>query len=274
LEHRSREEIARFIQDVCSERDASETYAHLVKCPDCFRQYVRLAGASSEWLRAELGLHRYHAPIGRMRRVSVAAVALLAVLVLAGDQVPAYRPDPALVAAAGYDSQMGLVMPGTEHFSAEPAPAMRAATVPESIGPAESSLDRALAELERRQEVRPLPADRAAWLVTGYLARGDLDRARFFAGEARRRYPDDPRLAVLSAVVAYRESRLDEAESLLREVVRRAPHDPTAQLDLAVVLAGNGRVEEARHLARRVEGRWPATLPGRRARALLDATSR
>ncbi|MBP2681044.1 MAG: hypothetical protein H6Q78_907, partial [Candidatus Krumholzibacteriota bacterium] len=144
-------------------------------------------------------------------------------------------------------------------------------------GRGDDSLELALKDLQEKFLGGSRSPDVAYWLVAGYLSRGDVRTAAVYVSAARERFPDDPRLTVLDATVAYVRREFVRSETLLREVVRSQPPDPlaaTAQLDLALILRDRGKIDEARDLLRSVAERRAAGPVGDRARAVaasLDA---
>jgi hypothetical protein len=59
---------------------------------------------------------------------------------------------------------------------------------------------------------------------------GQLDAARGYSDEARRRAPEDFRLHVLAAIITYRSSDLAAAERELRSALEIRHGDPVASL--------------------------------------------
>ena len=72
--------------------------------------------------------------------------------------------------------------------------------------------------------------------ITGKPA-GQIGNARVYVTEARTRYPAEPCLATLAAIIAYRESDLGRAEALLREALRMDPQNLAASFNLGLLLA-------------------------------------
>jgi thioredoxin-like negative regulator of GroEL len=174
-------------------------------------------------------------------------------------------PD-ALRSAVAQASALGMVLPVGEGVSDEEIPRYRAGGA--SNGDA---LEGALARLSERYE-RRISDDRevVCWLIAGYIASGKIATARAYVSQARVRYPEDPRLLVLAAVIAYRESDLASAEKHLRAALALDPDDAVAKLDLAILLLDLGnRLEAIEHLEA-VRAQHADTMLGRRAMSLLD----
>ena len=197
----------------------------------------------------------------------VAAVVLVAVLLVALQRSPTHEPATldsvrlAMVEA----SAAGMILPGTESDELPSLPAYRSGLTNE-----DETLRNALADLARRRVEQPENQDYAFWLVAGNLAAGQIDNAGVFVRQARQAFPDDIRLPVLEAIIAYRRSELDRAEELLREAIRRDPDDEVARFNLAILLRERGGESEARFLLQRNLGTG-TTLLDRRARAVLDS---
>jgi predicted Zn-dependent protease len=80
------------------------------------------------------------------------------------------------------------------------------------------------------------PAAEAYWLAAGYIAVSELDIAHAYLSEAQRLYPEDRRLQLLSAHLAYKQSDLSRARTILERMVREDPDEGLAQLNLGIVL--------------------------------------
>jgi anti-sigma factor RsiW len=160
-------------------------------------------------------------------------------------------------------SARGLVLPGGEPWADRPVVEYRggapADDEPEGLPPA------AIRMLSTRGS-----ADRIVELVSGYVAMGQLRVARTVLDAARRRHPDDSRLAVLDAVLIYRQGDGLGAENRLDDVLSREPGNALARLDLAIVLIESGRSSEAVDHLRRLERDARGQPLGRRAQQLLN----
>jgi hypothetical protein len=167
--------------------------------------------------------------------------------------------------AAGEFSRVGeVVLPGGESYIGESGPVFRSLN-----GRAEESLALSLKDLLGRFLGGSRSADVAYWLVAGYLSSGDVRTAAVYVRAARERFPDDPRLNVLDATVAYFRRDFARSESLLRDVVKAQPDDPLAaiaQINLALALRDQGKLTEAREILRSVAERYAAEPVGERAR--------
>jgi Flp pilus assembly protein TadD len=197
-----------------------------------------------------------------------ATIALLAViLVVALQQRPTREAEPLapLRLAMVEASAAGMILPGIEAQELPSLPAYRSGLSIEDKG-----LRTALTDLANRRSEEPENQDLAFWLVAGNLAAGQIDNAGVFARQARQAFPEDDRLPVLEAIIAYRRSELDRAEELLRAAILRNPDDGVARFNLAILLRERGGESEARLLLQRNLGTGTTVLD-RRARAVLDS---
>jgi Flp pilus assembly protein TadD len=91
---------------------------------------------------------------------------------------------------------------------------------------ADESITSALSGLTAAYSRHP-NADVAHWLISGYLATGEVEKARLYIQDARLRFPEDSRFLVLDGIVAYRTNDLDRAE---KELEKRT-HEVVAEID-------------------------------------------
>jgi len=197
-----------------------------------------------------------------------ATIALLAViLVVALKQTPTREAAPLapLRLAMVEASAAGMILPGVEAQELPSLPAYRTGLSIEDEG-----LRTALTDLAKRRSKEPENQDLAFWLVAGNLAAGQIDNAGVFARQASQAFPEDDRLPVLEAIIAYRRSELDRAEELLRAAILRDPDDGVARFNLAILLRERGGESEARRLLQRNLGTGTTVLD-HRARAVLDS---
>jgi len=206
------------------------------------------------------------------RRVALAAAAACAVVAAAillgaggGDTLlhPWQRTIPAPIRTALESaSAVGFVLPGGERAAASRGPVYRGSPAAEN-----PRLEAALQQcLDRYESGRVGPVETYA-AGAGFIATGQLLAARELVNEGLTRYPDDPRLLVLAADVAFRMSQLGRSEELLRKALRARPDDPIAALDLGLVLADQGRAAEARR-------EWLAVIAARPGTPLADRAGR
>jgi tetratricopeptide (TPR) repeat protein len=153
---------------------------------------------------------------------------------------------PEVRAASEWSSSRGLVLPGGERHSDQPAPALRSGDAARSPG-----LEREVDSLVAAYEHGHRNGANTTRVVQGLLALGDLDAARGYAREGLQRSPDDVALLTSAADVDYRSSDLASAEARLRAALRHAPRDPVVMLDLALVLRQRGGGAESDDLLAR-----------------------
>jgi tetratricopeptide (TPR) repeat protein len=190
---------------------------------------------------------------------TLAVLALVAVAIRPGETPP--PPELLTIRHALLEqAPAGMVLPGL-------APEAGASLTVYRDGGA-GDLHDELEALAARRKDQP-GAESAFWLAAGYLAAGRLQSATDLVREARRGHPEDARLLVLDAVVAYRRSDLGRAETLLREVLVRHPDHQEARFNLALLLQETGRLDEARALLESAPWRDGAWLADR-AHALRD----
>lgn len=158
-----------------------------------------------------------------------------------------------------------IVIPGAESVAAMTVPAFRSgrATASEHVSAALGSLAEAYRDKDTPPEV-------AHWLISGFLAVGELENARLYAEDSRRRYPGDERFVVLEAIVAYRSNDMKRAERLLQLALRENPHSGAALLNLGLVQYEQGQYEVARQTLESVRREFAGSPLDIRAAALLS----
>ncbi|MFH1843539.1 MAG: tetratricopeptide repeat protein, partial [bacterium] len=207
----------------------------------------------------------------RLAPVPVAAVALvaLAVLIFVWTSQPRHLEIPdgtrsAITVALSEGASSGMLEPAVAAFPAADLPVFRS-----GASPSHHDLNVAIRELNQLAENHPENVTVVAWLATAYLAAGQLSNARAFLEQALQWAPDDGELLQLSAIVAYRESRLDQAERQLRRVLAADPQLPTAKFNLGILLLGQGQLDEAAALLRQAGEQAPGSVLARRAQQVL-----
>lgn len=195
--------------------------------------------------------------------VLVAALTIWHPLGNGPDYASLFQPVQNAVAVASMEG--AIVIPGGESAASTTIPEYRSGIATEDAIIA-SSLQR-LAALYHRN---PSNADVAHWLISGYLAVGDLDNAAVFVDDARRRFPGDIRFTVLEALVAYRLNDFDRAERLLHTAVRTDPDYGPALLNLGLVQYERGQLDSARQVFETVRTQFAGTPLQARADALIQ----
>ncbi len=298
--HLTDEQLAALADESISEADRSLLIEHVRACNACHDSYldtiryrailladatvfrapddaVRLArsiakpGASYDAVERHPRAHarrRWFAP-PILAGVGVAALVVTAVaLWQSGVRIGGNRYDlyfsPLQEAAASASADGSIVLPGTEDAAAVTSPLYRSGFVPadETIASALSQLTRAY-----REDANP---DVAHWLISGFLATGDLEQARLFAQDARLRFSEDARFLVLDAIVAYRSEEFDRAERLLQAALEAEPSNGAALLNLALVQYETGRLESARRTLDMVRSQFPGSPLEARAQTLIS----
>jgi Flp pilus assembly protein TadD len=134
---------------------------------------------------------------------------------------------------------------------------------------ADEAINSALAGLTAAYRNAP-NADMAHWLISGYLATGDVETGRLYIQDARLRFSDDTRFLVLDAIVAYRMSDMARAETLLRTALDANPRDGAALLNLALVQYESGQVDSARRTLQLVRSQFAGSPLEARATTLIS----
>ncbi len=180
-----------------------------------------------------------------------------------GNRYDAYF-SPLQQAAANASNEGSIILPGTEETAAAASTLHRSGIVP-----VDETIASALAQLTRayREDANP---EVAHWLISGYLATGDLEQARLFAQDARLRFSGDARFLVLDAIVAYRSEEFERAERLLQAALDADPNNGAALLNLALVQYETGRVESARRTLELVRSQFPGSPLEARAQTLIS----
>ncbi len=121
-----------------------------------------------------------------------------------------------------------------------------------------------LAQARRVVEVYPDSPDAWAELARANMRMKQPKEALEVIAKARRRWPDEPRLALQAGLAFQAEGLLDEAEKELRRAVAGMPRQANARYSHAVILKALNRTAEAREeltsLAKEQPGFLPASL--------------
>jgi tetratricopeptide (TPR) repeat protein len=303
--HLTSEQLSQLVDGSISDPERVLLEEHLRSCRDCFGAYedalryhavwhtdpavfrapAAIAAvahetprrAAREKARAEREAQRLGTRAG-WRSLMPAAVAAVVVVALVG-ALAMWRPDvmePARgeyseffvpVKAAVEEASTGgaIMLPGAESVAATTVPSFRSgrATASEHVSAALVSLARAYRDEDTPPEV-------AHWLISGFLAVGELENARLYAEDSRRRYPGDERFVVLEAIVAYRSNDMKRAERLLQLALRENPHSGAALLNLGLVQYEQGQFDVARQTLESVRREFAGSPLELRAAALLN----
>lgn len=167
-------------------------------------------------------------------------------------------------AAASASADGSIVLPGVEEVVSATSSEHRTGFVQ-----ADEAITTALSGLTEAYRERP-NADVAHWLISGYLATGDVDKSRLYIQDARLRFPEDSRFLVLDGIVAYRTSDMARAENLLRAALDANPHDGAALLNLALVQYESGQLDSARRTLQLVRTQFAGSPLEARATTLMS----
>ncbi len=246
--------------------------AMLLSDPSIFRApdaALRVARAIPREERRAVPRLRWAMSPGRLALAGAVVILVAAV----GLWQAGYRPfghdndrwfQPLRLAAVNASAGGSIVLPGTEDAAAATSPLHRSGYVEPS-----KAIESALDELTQAYRSHPDP-DVAHWLITGYLATGEVERAGIYIHDARLRFPDESRFVVLDAIVAYRSNQLDRAERLLQSVLVSDPHNGAALLNLALVQYESGQMDSARRTLELVKTQFPGSPLETRAATLMS----
>jgi tetratricopeptide (TPR) repeat protein len=289
--HLTDAQLAGLADESLGDSERSFLVEHLRTCEDChaaYRDTIRYRAmmmADSSVFRAPddiLDLARRVAKPSRPERTAprlrwfeprlAAGLCAAAVVVTAGvvwytHRQPASSSQwlPTLKQAAASASADGsIVLPGVEEVVAATSAEHRTGFVQ-----ADESITSALSGLTEAYRSHP-NSNIAHWLISGYLATGEVEKARLYIQDARLRFPEDSRFLVLDGIVAYRTNDLDRAENLLREALDANPHDGAALVNLALVQYENGQLDSARRTLQMVRTEFAGSPLEVRANTLMS----
>lgn len=297
------EDIAAFIDNSLGEIETVRIRAHLATCEECLEAYehavrmllpehgASLSGVNPDALNRGKRIAEEHlrnpnlgpaakrsrwTRMGKGGRVAVAAtiVTLFAAGVLwLRPGTPPTGVDPAgagtlkaVHSALRLASERGsVVFPGVESSFVPGKAPLRSGPVAVS-----TELEKSLLVLTTRAHEGRLDEEGANALIGGFIATGQFDNAHTYLAKALKRFPNDSRLVMLGALLAYYESRLGEARDALSRVVANHPDNILAAFNLAVVLSEMGSDDEARKQFERVIAQAPDGPLAERAREATD----
>ncbi|UCG52415.1 MAG: hypothetical protein JSW58_02360, partial [Candidatus Latescibacterota bacterium] len=248
--HPTVEDIARLIEGRLGEIDRARVVAHMRTCKGCFEKYQDSAVLQGLWETGAPGFDSTKELVragghvtardsdtvdtGRVERPSVsrswfkrpapvAAVAAALVFVVVGGYwlgsrdrsgIPALDPSVLTPVKAAVETASGwgpIILPGGEDGVGNNGSIYRSGYV-RLDDPLNTSLTLLYEEYQRGSPSQ----DVAYWLVAGHVATGQIDAARDFVADARKRYPNDQRIVVVEAIVAYLDGEYDRSEKLLK----------------------------------------------------------
>ena len=182
-------------RDTVRYRAILEADSSVFRAPDAM---VELARAVARPARPHRRSHRWTWLEPRLAAgLSAAAVILTVGVVWYTHRQPApsslWLPTLKQVAATA-SADGSIVLPGVEGVVAATSPEHRTGFVQP-----DATIETALSGLTNAYRQRP-NADVANWLISGYLATGELEKGRLYIQDARLRFPDDTRFLVLDAI--------------------------------------------------------------------------
>jgi Flp pilus assembly protein TadD len=285
--HLSEEQLAALVEG--GGGDSALLREHLRSCPDCAEAFEEVARYRAVWMadasvfRASDDLVALAETTAAKREpfavwlswrpavLATAAVALVLVAALAIWQ-PGIESEPEYAdllaplqqAVAVASMQGSILIPGGEAAASTTSPMHRAGFVAQTEIIASS-----LGRLSDVYHENPDNPDIAHWLISGYLATGQLDNAQVFVEDTRRRFPSDIRFLVLEALVAYRLNDMNRAERLLQTAVHSDPAYGPALVNLGLVQYERGQWDSARRVFETVRVQFAGSPLEDRANALL-----
>ncbi len=301
------DDIARLLEDRLGDIDRAIVLAHVRTCKQCHELYqdsavelglhesgmaepmdtpdglvadgLRVVGEVQTGREADASRHGRIWRNWKTRAVTVAAVFLVIAVgawfsVRIAGQLTRSGLDPDVlgpikVAVAEYSMTDVFVLPGGEAFIGGSSPVYRSVRGSRSNSDYER-VDISLDTLYDRYESGGETPDVAYWLVAGYLSTHRLGSARVYIADARKLFPEDARLMVLDAIVAYMDGAIGRSEGLLRTAQAAHPRDPAILIDLAIVLGEQQKSTEARELLEKVRELNKNTAIAGRAEAILS----
>lgn len=134
-----------------------------------------------------------------------------------------------------------MVLPGGEFGANADVPILRSGSA--------SSDERLLADMKAlttRVVAGSADAEEMISLVAVNVSQSQLDVAETVLTSAKQRFPQEYRLDLLEAAIAYRRSELRTSERLLRDLAGLHPNSALVRLNLGIVLRDSGHMAEAR----------------------------
>lgn len=294
-DHVSEQDLACLVEGTIGRQREQAVRAHVARCRRCLADYAEAlryraclldrpegirasddlvsVGFRVTGKRTATALAARHWPRQRPALVatlglSAAAVAVLIFALLPGRPPPVtglVEADWAVLRSAAIGvSAAEMVLPGIYNDRGGEGTGYRSA--PAVDGP---RLESVIAVLARDLQAGRMTAESAYWLGVAYLATGRPQAARRTMRASLLRFPNDPRLTLLDAVIAYHESDFVHAEESLRCILATDPWDNSGLFNLGLLLTETGRTTEGRLLLERA--RDATVTPGlaERAEAIL-----
>jgi tetratricopeptide (TPR) repeat protein len=294
--HLTEEQLSILADGKLAEGEGALLREHLRACSECsralqdLRRYAAIWETEASVLRAPAELVAFAHGLPRRERAAqraadrplwitwVPRLAAASAVVAVVAAIALWQPWRGPTGGGDYDRLLGpvqaavetasnggaILLPGAEATAASTLSGYRAGHA--DADPAVSEALRMLSQvyLEGRAS-----ADVAHWLVSGFIAVGDIETARVYAEDARLSFPDDVRFIVLEAIAAYRSNEMPRAERLLQTALERDPQSGAALLNLGLVQYEQGQWDNARRTFQMVRARFAGSPLEARAAALL-----
>ncbi|MDH3198123.1 MAG: tetratricopeptide repeat protein [Candidatus Krumholzibacteria bacterium] len=290
--HLTEEQLSILADGKLAEGEGALLRGHLRACPECsralqdLRRYTAIWETDASVLRAPAELAAFAHGLPRRERAAgrplwttwAPRLAAASALVAAVAAIALWQPWRGPAGGGDYDRLLGpvqaavetasnggaILLPGAEATAASTLPGYRA-----GHADADEAVAEALRMLSQVYLAGRASADVAHWLVSGFIAVGDIETARVYAEDARLRFPDDVRFIVLEAITAYRSNEMPRAERLLQTALERDPQSGAALLNLGLVQYEQGQWDNARRTFQMVRARFAGSPLEARAAALL-----
>ncbi|HER43969.1 MAG TPA: tetratricopeptide repeat protein [Candidatus Eisenbacteria bacterium] len=273
--HLDDDQLSRFIDGTCMERERIAIAKHLAACGRCFEYYREAVLYKGLWVSGALDLESSKESIdlaraapdrrpgrfssftaGHIRTITAAAAAVIIVSFgisyhfMNRGEFPGLdqqRIAPIQEAVELASSKGPFVIPGGERSLGASTDAYRSGYVRIN-----DSLRSALAYFSGEFQEDETSRAVVYWLLGGYIATGQVRAARDLASEAIKEFPEDTDMMLFDAIVSYMEGEIRSSERVFRQVLESDPDNPYANLNLAVLLSERGEATEALRLLGRV----------------------
>lgn len=297
--HLTEEQLSALVEGAISSSDRALLQEHVRKCEQCHAAFTDAVRYRGIWetdatvfrapdaymeLAASIPESQPAAPAAERPRKTwwpalAPALATAAVVVLVA-AVAVWRPflpnqhdarfsaailGPIQAAVADASTAGAIVIPGGEAAAATALPMHRS-----GIASPDPAVVNALRQLTLAYRDNSASPDAAHWLISGFLATGQLENARVYAQDARLRFPDDVRFALLDALVAYRSRDMSRAERLLQLVLHEDPHNGAALINLGLVQYEQGQWDAAKRTFEMARSRFAGSPLETRAATLIS----
>jgi tetratricopeptide (TPR) repeat protein len=258
-------------QDALLYKGIFETDATVFRAPDDIMEVARNLSWAGQQTASDPEPHRpsfWRSWAPALGGLAAASVLFASIAIWQPSQEASeYSQSIGPIQSAVVDASTGgsIVIPGAEASAASTSSMFRSGHV--SANPA---LVLALDQLNQLYQENNAHPEVASWLISGYLATGQLENAQIYVQDARRRFTGDPRFLILDGLISYRLNDMGRAERLLQAALQTDPDNGTALVNLGLVQYEQGQWDSARRTLETVQSRFSDTPLGVRASSLLS----